>query len=213
MSHLSKQTEKYHIFYKIATFDMNLYFKNPADSDKLGKIVATDVLRKPKFETDTLENFLITLGLCNNDMSEQVYIPCSSATHNVLKVNDNHQNYDTIIGINNQSIEDDSDDYSFSEIFIKKPNTEGYNNTQSLTSALIGYYIDSFGNKTIVLHDDVFYFREKLRPKERFENALVLYRWQNGKYVPDSLLTIDGELIPKENYAQAYEKYMGDSDY
>lgn len=213
----NKEKSKQDVFYKVTNRPLSRYFKNSADTALLGRIVYTGYLSKTKFENDTLENFLIKLGLCNNDMSEQVYVPCLPAFETIIKINDNYQNYDTIIGTTNHLPEYygypyEDDDYIFTEIFTKNTNTGIYSNAQTLLAAIIGYYVDNFYNKSIVLHG-IFRFREKNNPKEHFENALVLYKWQNGKYVPDSLLTIDGELIPKKDYPQAYEKYMGDSDY
>ncbi|MBK8473753.1 MAG: hypothetical protein IPL33_17210 [Sphingobacteriales bacterium] len=208
----SKQVNKHNVFYKVTNRPLSRYFKNSADTALLGRIVYTGYLSKTKFENDTIESFLIKLGLCNNDMSEQVYIPCLPAFETIIKINDSYQNYDTIIGTKNALPEYygypyEDDNGILTEIFIKNKNTDIYSNPQFLL-ALIGYYLDKSGNKSIVVHDDVLNF-----DKAYLDNALVLYKWQNGKYVPDSLLTIDGELIPKEDYPQAYEKYMGDSDY
>lgn len=215
----SKVAEKHRTFYKVTNRPLSRYFKSPPDSVSLGEIVYTKYLSQTKFANDTMEKFLISLELCNNDMSAQVYIPCLPAFETVIKVNDSYQNYDTIIGTKNALPEYygypyEDDDGVLTEIFTKDATTGVYDNTQTLLSALIGYYNDDKNNKSIVLHG-IFYFRktDSIEAKARLENALVLYKWQNGEYVPDSLLTIDGELIPKEKYAEAYEKYMGDSDY
>lgn len=213
----NKEVKKHDVFYKVTNRPLSRYFKNSADTALLGRIVYTGYLSKTKFENDTIESFLIKLGLCNNDMSEQVYIPCLPAFETIIKVNDKYQNYDTIIGTTNALPESygypyEDDDGVLTEVFTKNTNTGIYSNTY-LSAALVGYYIGINNNKSVVLHDEVFYFGPDEDVKARLENALVLYKWQNGKYVPDSLLTIDGELIPKEYYPQAYEKYVGDSDY
>jgi hypothetical protein len=118
----SKMAEKERIFYKVTNRNLARYFKNPADSNKLGKIVETGLLQNSKFANDTIENFLIKLGLCNNDMSAMVYIPCIPTIQTIIKVNNNYKTYDTIIGITNSLLDNypyHDDDYSFGFVFTK----------------------------------------------------------------------------------------------
>ncbi|MBK8474343.1 MAG: hypothetical protein IPL33_20440 [Sphingobacteriales bacterium] len=215
----NKEKSKQDVFYKVTNRPLSRYFKNSADTALLGRIVYTHLLDKGKYANDTMKDFFIKLDLCDAEYEsgiEQVYVPCDPYAHGMLLLNEEVN--DTLIGTTNHLFEyygypHENDSSIFTEIFTKDKNTGIYNNTQTLSAALIGYYIDGFDNKRIILHDEVFYFGPDEDVKARLENALVLYKWQNGKYVPDSLLTIDGELIPKKDYPQAYEKYMGDSDY
>ncbi len=211
---------KERVFYKVTNRNLAKYFKNPADSLKLEKIVETGLLQHSKFANDTLENFLIKLGLCNNDMSEMVYVPCIPSIHCVLKMNDAYNNYDTIIGTTNHLLDDypnHDDEYSFTEIFVKDKDkaiyNPGYNPQRTLSGHLIGYYVEDNGNKSLLLHDEVWWFSEKENFKERFENSMVLFKWENGGYVPDSILTIDDKLIPANEYENARAKYIGDAKY
>lgn len=203
--------EKERIFYKVTNRNLARYFKNPADSNKLGKIVETGLLQNSKFANDTIENFLIKLGLCNNDMSAMVYIPCIPTIQTIIKVNNNYKTYDTIIGITNSLLDNypyHDDDYSFGFVFTKKQNTGYYDNTQFI-STLVGYYIDKYGNNSIVTHHNKFYSKQN----EYLDNVIILHKWNNKRYNTDSLLTVDGNLIPKENYAETYERYIGKAEY
>lgn len=203
----SKTAEKERTFYKVTNRPLSRYFKNPADSNKLGNIVPTGLLTHDKFVNDTIEQFFIKIGLCNNDMSAKVYIPCLPHFIAALKLNDQNPNNNTLIGHSNalpelyDAYQDDNG--IFTHIYMLK--NEKYVEMQYLTSALIGYYIDDFGNKMLVNHDDVnvFLINDKA---EYFNDAMVLYRWKDTKYVPDSLLTVAGGLIPKDEYERKYRQ-------
>lgn len=204
LSHMVHTTPRSDTFYKVTNRPLSRYFKNPADSVLLGTIVPTGLLAHNRFMNDTLRQFLKKIGLCNDDISNRAYIPCDPHFVAIIPLNDKKPSKCTLIGYTNHlqdslSILREDDNEIFTRIFINKE----YSYT--IFAGIIGYYIDEIGNKVLVTHSEKSYFPETTdRNTEYIDSTLVLYKWQNQHYIPDSILTIKGNLIPKAEYEQKY---------
>lgn len=191
-------------FYKVTNRPLSRYFKNPADSALLGNIVPTGLLTHDRFANRSVRKFLKKIGLCNDNLSAQVYIPCDPHFIAIMPLNDKKPSKDTLIGYSNHLQElygppYEEDGYIFTDTYISKK----YSNT--ILVGIIGYYIDEIYNKILVTHSEKFYFpRTADRNTEYMDSALVLYKWKNQRYIPDSILTIKGNLIPKAEYEEKY---------
>lgn len=197
-------------FYKVTNRPLSRYFKNPADSALLGNIVPTGLLTHDRFANRSVRKFLKKNDLCNDDLSAKVYIPCNPHFVAIMPLNDKKPSKDTLIGYSNHLQDQYDPPYEddcciFTNIYIKNKEIS------CIFSDIIGYYIDEMGNKILVTHDEVFYFASPHNPPkfnideaDMIRDALVLYKWKNQGYIPDSILTIKGNPIPKEEYEKNY---------
>jgi hypothetical protein len=211
----SRVVEQNRTFYKVTNRALSCYFKNPADTALLGNVVPTGLLTHDKFSNDTLQQFLLKIDLCNDDLSAQVYIPCNPHFIAIMRLNEQDTSNKVLIGYSNHLQEfyyppHEEEDYTYTNVYVKNEKTQEYEESMYLSSRIIGYYIDTVGNKILVVYTELGVFGSKDNTEIIVDNTtfidsvMILYKWKNQRYVPDSLLTIGGKPIPKEEYEKVY---------
>ena len=194
-------------FYKVTRSNLSNYFENPIDTVQLGHIIDLQLLKQNSFENDTMLKLLIDSDVCDT-IKHDITSVCNPILHTILKINDKYSTYDSTIATHNSKINYLQKD-SFACVTARIKQYYMYEDEYtydrgSIGGELLGYYIDKFGFKEMVLYKPYLLCRNSPQKK----NAILIYRWNNFEYVKDSIIALNGQLISLEKYKSYHKKYI-----